>query len=249
MYELLSQPKNKNSDFCSSDTLPTEITQSDDFLEEAVFAGGGFWGLEAAFGCVDGVVKTAAGYCGGTLKKPTYREVSEGWTGHTEVVKVNYDKRKVSYKLLCKSFWESHDPTNKEYLGFGVDTHYRSAIFYANEEQKKHALQTKIEHQMKLNRRIVTKILPYSTDFFFLAENQHQKYYLQKDYIWVCESLNLRSTQQFIDSSVACKLNGILGRNDKMVVENLKRFVDVCSLPGHTKKVLEEIVEDLEGKS
>lgn len=92
--------------------------------------------------------------------------------------------------------------------GFGVDTHYRSAIFYANEEQKKHALQTKIEHQMKLNRRIVTKILPYSTDFFFLAENQHQKYYLQKDYIWICESLNLRSTQQFIDSPVACKLNG-----------------------------------------
>lgn len=102
------------------------------------------------------------------------------------------------FKCVMGDFWQ----------GFGVDTHYRSAIFYANEEQKKHALQTKIEHQMKLNRRIVTKILPYSTDFFFLAENQHQKYYLQKDYIRICESLNLRSTQQFIDSSVACKLNG-----------------------------------------
>ncbi|XP_077221220.1 uncharacterized protein LOC143854958 [Tasmannia lanceolata] len=243
MYRLLQQPKSEISDFfikeTSSDNIPLE------FLEEAVFAGDSFLSLEAAFGHCDGVVKTAVGFCGGTLKKPTSREVIEGGTGHTEAVKVTYDNRKICYKSLCNVFFESHDPTNKQYLGFGVETHYLSAIFYANEDRKKQARESKIKFQMKINRRMVTKIIPYASDFF-LAENQHQKYYLQNKYIGLCESLNLRSTQQFVDSHIACKLNGILGHQEDMVAERLKKFMESCEFSKQTKLVLEGIIEDLE---
>ncbi|KAK4360582.1 hypothetical protein RND71_019534 [Anisodus tanguticus] len=93
---------------------------------------------------------------------------------------------------------------------FGLTTHLRSAIFCSTEEERKQAQQSKIRRQMKLNRRILTKITPFSKELncgFFLAENQHQKYYLQKHYR-LCESLSLRSTQQFVESYLACKLNG-----------------------------------------
>ncbi|XP_058088498.1 uncharacterized protein LOC131235355 [Magnolia sinica] len=244
MYKLISQPKSENSDACSSQF--TSIDVPSQFLQEAVFAGDRFWELEAAFGRVDGVFRTATGYCGGTLRKPTHKEVSEGRTGHTEVVKVIYDKRKISYKSLSSVFWESHDPTNKDYLRFGLDTHYRSAIFYADEEMKKQTQESKIRRQMELNRRIVTKIIPYDPDLFFLAENQHQKYHLQKDYTWLCESLSLRSTEQFVDSHVACKLNGILAGDKNMVVERLRTLMEGCDLPKQTMLILEGIIEDLE---
>ncbi|KAF8390100.1 hypothetical protein HHK36_024622 [Tetracentron sinense] len=202
-----------------------------------------FWGLEAAFGRVDGVVKTATGYCGGTLKKPTHREVREGRTGHTESVKVIYDNRKISYRSLCDLFWETHDPTNKEYLGFGVTTHYRSGIFYVKDNQRKQAQESKIRRQMKLNKRIVTKIIPRDSDFF-IAENQHQKYYLQKNFR-LCESLNLRSTEQFVESNIACKLNGILAMDGNTVVDNLNRFMRSRALLKQTKLACDRMVEEL----
>ncbi|OMO80234.1 Peptide methionine sulfoxide reductase MsrA [Corchorus capsularis] len=208
MYQLLPQfNANQFSDLPISQTIspPAAIIPSE-FLKEAVFAGGSFWGLEAAFGRMDGVINTATGYCGGTLRKPSYREVCEGKTGHTEAVKVIYDKRKVSFKSLCDIFWEIHDCTNKDYLKFGLSTHHRSAIFYSIEEERKQAQESRIRRQMKLNKRIVTKALPFDSNFY-MAENQHQKYYLQKNYR-LCESLNLRSTEQFVESTIACKLNG-----------------------------------------
>ncbi|XP_010264762.1 PREDICTED: peptide methionine sulfoxide reductase-like isoform X2 [Nelumbo nucifera] len=240
MYHLLPQPKIHDFPLSHATTAPSIPTE---FLQEAVFAGGSFWGLEAAFGRLDGVVKTATGYCGGTLTKPTYREVCEGRTGHTEAVKVIYDKRRMSYRSLCDFFWEFHDPTNKEYLNFGIIAHFRSAIFYANEEQRKQAQESKIRRQMKLNKRIVTKIIPCGSDFF-IAENQHQKYYLQKNYR-LCESLTLRSTEQFVDSDVACKLNGILAMDGKTAVENMKRFLRSNEeIPKQTKSICEGIIQE-----
>ncbi|XVE72110.1 hypothetical protein DITRI_Ditri11bG0011900 [Diplodiscus trichospermus] len=206
-YELLPQfNTHQFSDFPTSQiSSPAAIIPSE-FLSEAVFAGGSFWGLEAAFGRVDGVIKTATGYCGGTLRKPSYGEVCEGKTGHTEAVKVIYDKRKVSFRSLCDLFWEFHDCTKKDYLNFGLSTHLTSVIFYSKDEERKQAQESRIRRQMKLNKRIVTKALPFSSDFY-MAENRHQKYYLQKNYR-LCESLNLRSTEQFVESNIACKLNG-----------------------------------------
>ncbi|GMN28160.1 hypothetical protein TIFTF001_001942 [Ficus carica] len=209
MYNILPQMKTQISDFPSSQTTPsasTTIPEDHHYLTEAIFAGESFWGLEAAFGRVDGVIKSATGYCGGGLGKPSYREVSEGRTGHTEAVKVIYDKRKISYKTLCDLFWEIHDPTNRNFLNFGIETHHRSAMFYRSEEERKEAQESKIKKQMKLNKRIVTKIIPLESEFF-LAENEHQKYYLQQKH-WLCHSLGLRSTVQFVESNIACKLNG-----------------------------------------
>lgn len=96
---------------------------------------------------------------------------------------------------------------------FGVDTHYRSAIFYENEEERKQAQESKVRQQMKLNRRIVTKILPRHSSTnsgFYLAESHHQKYYLQRYHVRLCECLNLRSAEQFAGSHLACKLNGFV---------------------------------------
>ncbi|KAK4347932.1 hypothetical protein RND71_034271 [Anisodus tanguticus] len=141
-----------------------------------------FHDVEAAYGRVGGVVRTATGYCGGTIRKPSYKEVSEGTTGHTEAVKITYDKR-----------------------NFGLSTHLRSAIFCSTEEERKQAQKSKIRRQMKLNRRILTKIAPFLKEInchFFLAENQYQKHYR------LCESLSLRSTEQFVESYIACKLKG-----------------------------------------
>ncbi|XP_028124151.1 peptide methionine sulfoxide reductase-like [Camellia sinensis] len=243
MYKILSQqPKSQYQDDPSTTTsnVPSE------FLSQAVFAGESFWGLEAAYGRVDGVVKTVTGYCGGTLRKPTYREVREGRTGHTEAVKVTYDKRKTSYRSLCDAFWETHDPTNKDFLNFGISTHQRSVIFYKTEEEKRHAQESKIRRQMKLNRRIVTKIIPSEGGdlFFFVAENQHQKYYLQKHYR-LCESLGLRSTDQFSESNIASTLNGILAMEQGLIADQLATFVKTHGLLNKTKLACEEIIEDL----
>nr|XP_029119637.1 peptide methionine sulfoxide reductase isoform X2 [Elaeis guineensis] len=212
VYKLLPKSNTQIDDDFSfqPETISNELPPQE-FLKEAIFAAGSFWELETAFGRVDGVVRTAVGYYGGNHVKPSYKEVLDGSTGHTEAVKVIYDTRNTSYKSLCKVFWASHDPTKKEYLKFGVNTHHRSAIFYENEEEKKQAQQSKVKQQMKLNRRIVTKILPCHSNTvsgFYLAESHHQKYYLQRYHIRLCESLNLRSAEQFADSHLACKLNG-----------------------------------------
>uniref|UniRef100_A0A7C8ZHY9 peptide-methionine (S)-S-oxide reductase n=1 Tax=Opuntia streptacantha TaxID=393608 RepID=A0A7C8ZHY9_OPUST len=207
MYKLLPRISTSSDDLpFNEDPSPNQQSQSQ-FLHEAIFAGGSFWALEAAYGNIDGVVKTSTGYFGGTLTKPSYKQVCEGGTGHTEAVKVVYDIRKISFTSLCDLFWDIHDPTNKEFLNFGLSTHQRSAIFYTKEGERKEAQESKIRRQMRMNKRIVTKILAVGNSEFFLAENQHQKYYLQK-YHRLCGSLELRSTHQFVESTIACKLNG-----------------------------------------
>lgn len=241
MYRLLSQSKARRiaggEDAANSSPPPA-------FQKEAIFAAGSFWELEAAF-CRpdDGPVRTAAGYFGGSVPKPSYKEVMEGGTGHTEAVKVTYDRRKTTYKSLCKLFFESHDPTNKEYLRFGASTHHRSAIFYATEEEKKQAQESKVERQMKLNRRIVTRILPWNSEnIFYLAESRNQKRYLQEKQLRVCESLRLRSAQHFADSHLACKLNGIFSFDEKKAAEKLNRLLSTCQVPEAAKLALEEIL-------
>ncbi|XP_008782320.2 peptide methionine sulfoxide reductase-like [Phoenix dactylifera] len=249
MYKLLPKSSAQmHDDFSFQQEMTSNDLPPPEFLKEAIFAAGSFWELEAAFGRVDGVVRTAVGYYGGIRVKPSYKEVSEGTTGHTEAVKLTYDTRNTSYKSLCKVFWASHDPTNKEYLNFGVNTHYQSAIFYGNEEEKKQAQESKVKQQMQLNRRIVTKILPCQSSTnsgFYLAESHHQKYYLQSCHLRLCECLNLRSAEQFAGSHLACKLNGIFGGDENTVVDGLKRFAVRCRLPHQIKYVLETIMQEL----
>ncbi|KAK1258858.1 hypothetical protein QJS04_geneDACA018704 [Acorus gramineus] len=265
MYKLLPKIESKPE----IDTLrSSDLDIPSEFVDEAIFAGGSFWDLEACLSGVDGVLRTATGYCGGCVVKPTQREVSMKITGHTEAVRVVYDSRIVSFRSLCDAFWGSHDPTNKEYLviiliqplifigpvyatqEFGIDTHLRSAIFCANEEQMKLTRESKVRQQMKLDRRIVTRILPRDSCFiFYLAETRHQKHYLQRDHTDLCESLALRSTQHFVDSHLACKLNGILGKCDRSAAaEDLKRVMGAHRLPEKTRLVLEQTVRELTSK-
>lgn len=147
-------------------------------IEEAVFGLGCFWGAERKFWQLPGVYSTAVGYAGGPTRNPTYEEVCSGLTGHTEVVKVYYDPKKVSYEDLLRVFWESHDPTQGMRQGNDVGTQYRSAIYYSNDEQKEAAEHSKDVYQKRLNQAgkgaITTEIL--AAPEFFYAEDYHQQY-------------------------------------------------------------------------
>jgi peptide-methionine (S)-S-oxide reductase len=142
----------------------------------ALFAAGCFWGVEAQFSTIAGVISTAVGYSGGTKAHPTYEEVCSGTTGHAEVVRIEYDPDKVSYEELLNVFWSTHNPTTKDRQGPDVGSQYRSAIFYQDEEQNVAAMASK-EARSELGLYpdpIVTEITQASE--FYLAEDYHQQY-------------------------------------------------------------------------
>ncbi len=144
--------------------------------EKALFGAGCFWGVEAVFQRMDGVISTAVGYSGGKTKNPTYEDVCSGMTGHAEVVEVVYDPSRVSYDDLLKTFWSVHDPTQVGGQGVDIGDQYRSAIFYTNGEQKKaaEASRERLQKSGEINRPIATEIIPASA--FYLAEDYHQQY-------------------------------------------------------------------------
>ena len=145
-------------------------------MAKATFAAGCFWGVEAAFRQVGGVVSTRVGYTGGAFKNPTYKDVCTDRTGHAEAVEVEYDPDKVSYPDLLGVFWENHDPTQLNRQGPDVGSQYRSAIFYHSTEQQEEAQASKerLEGSKRFSRPIVTQILPAVP--FYEAEDYHQQY-------------------------------------------------------------------------
>ncbi len=145
-------------------------------MDTATFAAGCFWGVEAAFRAVPGVVSTTVGYSGGSFPNPTYHDVCTGRTGHAEVVQVEFDPARVSYQDLLRVFWENHDPTTLNRQGPDHGTQYRSAIFFHTPEQQAAALASKqeLERAGAYRRPIVTEITPASA--FYRAEEYHQQY-------------------------------------------------------------------------
>jgi peptide methionine sulfoxide reductase msrA/msrB len=143
----------------------------------AVFAGGCFWCTEADFEKLDGVSEAISGYAGGEVADPSYKQVSSGQTGHTEVVKVFYDPDVVSYQQLLQWFWRHIDPTDADGQFVDRGSQYRSAIFYLNEEQKRLAEASKkqLAESGRFDKPIVTEISPL--DAFYRAEDYHQDYY------------------------------------------------------------------------
>jgi peptide-methionine (S)-S-oxide reductase len=147
-------------------------------LDRAMFALGCFWGAEKKFWQQKGVYTTAVGYAGGHTPNPTYQEVCSGMTGHTEVVLVVFDSKKVSYADLLKIFWENHDPTQGMRQGGDVGTQYRSGVYYYDEAQKQSAEGSRDAYQQQLAAAgygpITTEIAPAPE--FYYAEDYHQQY-------------------------------------------------------------------------
>ena len=143
----------------------------------AIFGGGCFWCMEPPFEQLKGVVEVSAGYSGGDEKNPTYEQVSSGRTGHVESVKVVYDSAEISFKELLDTFWRYVDPTDPGGQFADRGDHYKTAIFYANEEEKKIAEQSRDELAASgvFNRPIATAIRPVKE--FYPAEEYHQDYY------------------------------------------------------------------------
>jgi len=143
--------------------------------DNAYFASGCFWCVEAIFETIPGVVNVTSGYCGGTTKNPTYRQVCSGTTGHAEAVKVTFNRKKVSYKRLLAVFFNSHDPATLNQQGPDKGTQYRSAIFYLDERQRLMAEEC-IESLVVENKfkRITTTIEKMKV--FYPAELYHQDF-------------------------------------------------------------------------
>jgi peptide-methionine (S)-S-oxide reductase len=143
----------------------------------AVFAGGCFWGIEAVFEHVKGVIRATSGYAGGTVASPSYEDVSSGSTGHAESVQVVFDPAQISYGTLMQIFFSvAHDPTQLNRQGPDEGTQYRSAIFYLNDDQKREA-ETYVAQLTKaktFSRPIVTQIAPLRA--FYAAEDYHQDF-------------------------------------------------------------------------
>ena len=147
-------------------------------METAVFGLGCFWGAERLFWTLEGVYSTAVGYAGGYTPNPTYEEVCSARTGHTEVVLVVYDPKRISYGELLKVFFEEHDPTQGMRQGNDVGTQYRSAIYYTTDDQKRIAEMALGEYEAALGERglgsITTEVA--QAGGFYYAEDYHQQY-------------------------------------------------------------------------
>jgi peptide-methionine (S)-S-oxide reductase len=152
---------------------------------KATFGAGCFWGVEAAFRKIPGVIATAVGYSGGHVENPSYRQVCSDNTGHVEVVEVEYDAAKVSFEQLLAVFWENHDPTQVNRQGPDIGSQYRSVIFYHDEAQKTAAEASKaaLNASGRYRRPIATAIEPAAT--FWRAEEYHQQY-LEKRGLTTC---------------------------------------------------------------
>jgi peptide-methionine (S)-S-oxide reductase len=147
-------------------------------MRTAVFGMGCFWGAERVFWRTPGVYSTAVGYAGGFTQNPSYEEVCTGRTGHAEVVLVVYDPAVISYAELLRLFWENHDPTQGMRQGNDIGTQYRSAVYYAEEDQRAAAEASRDQYQSALagarRGEITTEIAPLGQ--FYYAEDYHQQY-------------------------------------------------------------------------
>ncbi len=169
----------------SQDSSDMELKNQE--TDTATFGAGCFWCVEAFFQELKGVHKVVSGYMGGHVKKPTYKEVCNGNTGHAEVVQIVYDPKMISYNELLEVFWQTHDPTTLNRQGADVGTQYRSVVFYHSEEQKKTAEELKLSLNVygAFADPIVTEISPSSE--FYVAEDYHQDYYAQNGSAPYCQ--------------------------------------------------------------
>ena len=158
-------------------TFNMQAEEIDQNKEKSIVLGGGcFWCVEAVFDGVKGVKNVISGYSGGQIKNPSYKEVSRSKTNHAEVCKISYDDNTITLENILEIFFLSHDPTTLNRQGNDIGKHYRSIIFYKNDEEKKKIVDfTKKMNEEFFNNKIVTEIKQFET--FYTAEGYHQDYY------------------------------------------------------------------------
>ena len=151
--------------------------QQNEPFEIATFGAGCFWCVEAVFQSLKGVNKVVSGYSGGHVKKPTYKQVCAGTTGHAEVCQIYFNPQVITFDELLEVFWSTHDPTTLNRQGNDIGTQYRSVVFYHNKSQKELAVmyKEKLDGSGAFPNPIVTEISPFKT--FFVAEDYHQEFY------------------------------------------------------------------------
>jgi peptide-methionine (S)-S-oxide reductase len=159
-----------------SESANTEKAGTQKATQKAMFGAGCFWGVEAAFHRIPGVLEAESGYSGGHTENPTYKEVCTDTTDHAEVVQVTFDPKQVSYEQLLDTFWNMHDPTQVNRQGPDFGKQYRTAIFYYSPEQEAAAKKSKaaLDASSKFRRPIATEITPAGA--FYRAEEYHQRY-------------------------------------------------------------------------
>ena len=231
MFEFLKRIMNNEESVFSNDVNSIHRILKTDFKkdpspneDEIIFGCGCFWGAEKCFWKLPGVVTTSVGYAGGEKRNPTYYEVCSGLTGHSEVVRVIWDKSDIDISDLLKMFWECHDPTQKDRQGNDIGTQYRSAIFYKNEKNLETIIASKEEYQKELTKNnfglIQTEIKMIDT--YFYAEQYHQQY------------LASPGSRQYCSASpTKVKLGNFVGSNFKLkeyIWENFNWEVDKCVL-------------------
>lgn len=145
-------------------------------MEKATFGAGCFWGVEATFRSIPGVVSTLVGYCGGKTDNPTYKDVCTDTTGHAEVVEITFDPAQLPYEQLLDTFWKLHDPTTPNRQGPDVGSQYRSVIFFHSpaQETAARAAKERLDKSGKFRNPVVTQIVPAAP--FYKAEDYHQRY-------------------------------------------------------------------------
>ena len=145
-------------------------------MEKATFGAGCFWGVEATFRSIPGVISTLVGYCGGKTDNPTYKDVCTDTTGHAEVVEITFDPAQLPYEQLIETFWKLHDPTTPNRQGPDVGSQYRSVIFFHSpaQEAAARAARERLDKSGKFRHPVVTQIVPAAP--FYKAEEYHQRY-------------------------------------------------------------------------
>lgn len=179
--------------------IPIDKNMEDVEIETATFALGCFWGPDASFGALEGVVRTRVGYAGGTTENPSYKNIGD----HTETIEIDYNPKIISYKKLVELFFDNHNPYTKSY-----SRQYASILFHHNQKQKETALGIKKRIEAENGRTIKTEIREYEN--FYLAEDYHQKFRLQQQPDFASVYLEKLSMDEFINSTAAARVNGYI---------------------------------------
>lgn len=194
-------------------TAEQEMMATHDHYETATFGLGCFWGPDARFGSLPGVLRTRVGYAGGKTLNPVYRQMGD----HTETVQIDFDPAIISYEEVLRHFWGNHYPNRDEYKG----RQYISLLRFHSVQQKAAIARVKEEMESKLGEKIETEIAPY--DQFTLAEERHQKYYLKR-YPRILEQMApyYSNADELCNSTFAARLNGFakgFGSREKLMAE------------------------------